>query len=149
MVALLVDSGADAIHMAPFGRPMTFDRLKPLAYAAREGYEGIVKLLLRTPGLDLDGRDPWNRSPLSFAGEAGRFPVETLLTNTRAVELDAKDKLFGRTPLLWAAVHEHEAVVEHLVDGGATDIECAGQSPSLTALSYYSERGNTALVNSY
>jgi ankyrin repeat protein len=146
MVALLLNSGADAIHMAPFGGPMTFDRLTPLAYAARNGYEGIVKLLLRTPGLDPDGRDPLNRSPLSFAAEAGHFPVVTLLTNTRAVDLDAKDKLFGRTPLLWAAVHEREAVVEHLVDAGATDIECAGQSPSRTALSYYSERGNTALV---
>ncbi|MEV5492734.1 hypothetical protein AB0L47_33010, partial [Streptomyces bobili] len=26
MVALLLNSGADAIHMAPFGGPMTFDR---------------------------------------------------------------------------------------------------------------------------
>ncbi|KAL2829908.1 ankyrin repeat-containing domain protein [Aspergillus pseudoustus] len=148
IVALLLDSGANALGMAPFnGRDRDpGDRLKPHGYAALKGHEGIVKLLLRITSLDPNCRDHLNRSPLSLATEAGHTGVVTLLIKTGAVHLDSKDNVLGRTPLLWAAAHEHEEIIRHLIEAGAKDIECAGRSPSRTALSYQSERGNAALV---
>lgn len=42
-----------------------------------------------------------------------------LLLLDRGADIDSKDKVYGQTPLLWAAEDGHEAVVRQLLDRGA------------------------------
>jgi ankyrin repeat protein len=39
----------------------------PLSYAAQNGHEAVVKLLLAAKGVDADSKDIYRRTPLLFA----------------------------------------------------------------------------------
>jgi ankyrin repeat protein len=45
-----------------------------------------------------------------------------MLLDTGKVDVDAKDYI-GQTPLWWAAMKGHEAVVKMLVDTGKVDVD--------------------------
>ncbi|KAH6701346.1 heterokaryon incompatibility protein-domain-containing protein, partial [Leptodontidium sp. MPI-SDFR-AT-0119] len=85
--------------------------LTPLSWAAGNGYDAVVKLLLAKDSVDPDLKDSqYGRTPLSWAAENGHEAVVRLLLETGKVEVDLKDR-YGRTPLSWAAENGHEAVV--------------------------------------
>ena len=65
-------------------------------------------------GSPADLRDGIDRTPLSYAAEAGRLSVVQLLLEHGAI-VDSKD-IFGRTPLLYAAIAGHSSVVRSLLD---------------------------------
>jgi ankyrin repeat protein len=71
----------------------------PLSWAAEQGHEAVVKLLLKTGKVDVDAKDNDSRTPLSWTAEQGHKAVVKLLLEISKVEVDAKDK-YGRTPLL-------------------------------------------------
>jgi ankyrin repeat domain-containing protein 50 len=72
----------------------------PLSYAAGNGYEGIVKLLLEAKA-DVDAEDDSGRMPLSYAAENGYEGIVKLLLEVKA---DVNSKYnFDRTPLSYAA----------------------------------------------
>ncbi|KAL3495324.1 ankyrin repeat-containing domain protein [Aspergillus germanicus] len=141
MVELLLDNGANAMDLKLFGG------LTPVAYAAKNGYTGILaKLLMRNGASLMFGAEKEKSIPLLMAAQHGREGVvELLLQTPAAVDLDARDKMSGITPLLWASAHGHEGVVKHLLEAGARDSECAG-SFGRSGLSVFCESGNTTLV---
>ncbi|KAJ5765777.1 hypothetical protein N7520_005336 [Penicillium odoratum] len=106
------------------------DGSTPLSWAARNGHEPVVKLLLDR-GADLEAKNhPFGQTPLSWAAKNGHEPVVKLLLD-RGADLEAKDDRFGQTPLSWAAEEGHEPVVKLLLDRGA-DLEAKnrfGQTP--------------------
>jgi ankyrin repeat domain-containing protein 50 len=52
----------------------------PLSWAAGNGYEAVVKLLLETGKVDVDSKDEdYGRTPLSWAAENGHEAVVKLL----------------------------------------------------------------------
>jgi ankyrin repeat protein len=65
----------------------------PLSWAAGNGHEAVVKLLLETGKVDVDSKE---------AAEGGHEAVVKLLLETGKVDVDSKDK-YGQTPLSWAA----------------------------------------------
>ncbi|KAI1430074.1 hypothetical protein F5Y12DRAFT_793229 [Xylaria sp. FL1777] len=97
----------------------------PLSWAAENGQEATVKLLLATEGVNPDSKDEFGQTPLSWAAEKGHEDIVKLLLATEGVNPDSKDEVdpnsndgYGRTLLSWAARYRHEAVVELLKKSG-------------------------------
>ena len=82
----------------------------PLSWAAQNGHEAVVKLLLETGKVDVDWKDSFGWTPLSCAAQNGHEAVVKLLLETGKVDVDSKDGL-NKTPLSRAAENGHEAVV--------------------------------------
>ncbi|KAH6639236.1 ankyrin repeat-containing domain protein [Boeremia exigua] len=106
-----------------------YDRA-PLAYAASNGHEDAVKLLLRYKAV-VDTTDSIGRTALSLAAENGHESMVLLLLQNKA-SVDATG-LVGRTPLYYAAMNEHVNIVKILIQHGA-DVELQnGDGMSLLA----------------
>jgi ankyrin repeat protein len=69
----------------------------PLSWAAENGHETVVKLLLATGKVDVDLKDIHGRTPLSWAAGNGHEAVITSLLATSKADVNLKD-IHGRTP---------------------------------------------------
>ena len=73
----------------------------------------MVKLLVDMGKANVDPKDGYGRTPLSWAAAGGHEAVVKLLVDTGKVDVDSED-VFGQTPLSRAAAGGHEAVVKLL-----------------------------------
>ena len=91
----------------------------PLSWAAKNGHETVVKLLLKI-GADLESKDNSGQTPLLWATQnrCGTV-VKQLLEN--GANPESKDK-YSWTALLWATKNGHEAMIILLLENGA-DLE--------------------------
>jgi ankyrin repeat protein len=92
----------------------------------------MVKLLLEK-GAELESKDEYGRTPLSWAARNKHEAMVKLLLE-KGAELESKDDC-GRTPLSWAAGNGHDAMVKLLLEKGA-ELEPKdqfGQTPLLLA----------------
>jgi ankyrin repeat protein len=119
----------------------------PLSWAAENGDEAVMKLLLAKEGVDPDSKDKDGQTPLSWAAVNGHEAVVELLLAKDGVYPDFKDE-YGRTPLSWAAGSSlwpakkgQEAVVQLATDGVDPDSR-DGQIP----LSWATEKAHEAVV---
>jgi hypothetical protein len=88
----------------------------PLSWAAENGHEAVVALLLEK-GAELESKDNiYGETPLSWAAANGHEAVVALLLE-KGAELESKAS-HGLTPLSWAARNGHEAVVKLLQSQG-------------------------------
>jgi hypothetical protein len=111
----------------------------PLSWAAENGHEAVVKLLLEK-GADIESKDSKDsRTPLLWAARNGHEAVVNLLLE-KSANPEVKDFKDSRTPLLWAVGNGHEAVVKLLLEKGA-DLESKDEW-SRTPLSLAAEREN-------
>ncbi|KAH8732700.1 hypothetical protein GQ44DRAFT_601972, partial [Phaeosphaeriaceae sp. PMI808] len=85
----------------------------PLWWAALNGHEAVVKMLLSTSKVDIDSKNQDGQTPLWWAALNGHEAVVKMLLDTGKVDVDSKDQ-DGQTPLSWAARNGHEAVVRML-----------------------------------
>ncbi|KJK74201.1 hypothetical protein H634G_10574 [Metarhizium anisopliae BRIP 53293] len=103
-------NGADVDSNDEYGRT-------PLSWAAENGYEAVVQLLLEN-GADISSKDDeYGRTPLSWAAENGHKATVTLLVE-KGADVVSKAK-YGRTPLSLAARNGHEDIVNLLLENGA------------------------------
>ena len=87
----------------------------PLSWAASNGHEGIVKLLLGREDVSTDTSDTtYGQTPVSWAAENGHEGVVKLLLELKDVNPDSADKA-GRTPLWYASQNGHERTVKLLL----------------------------------
>ena len=113
----------------------------PLSWAARNGHEAIVKLLL-DKGAAIESKDTYNQTPLSYAAQNNHEAIVQLLLDKGAAT-ESKDR-YGQTPLSYAAQNGHEAIVKLLLGKGAAteSKDTYGQTP----LSYAARNHDKAIV---
>ena len=113
----------------------------PLSYAAEEGREAVVKILLAQDDIEVRR----GRSSLSTAVQFGHEAVVKILVARDDVDVNNTDT-YGHSQLSYTAQHGHQAVVELLVAQDNTDVnnkDKSGHSP----LSYAVQYGRQAVVN--
>ncbi|PKS08786.1 hypothetical protein jhhlp_003395 [Lomentospora prolificans] len=120
------------------------DGRTPLLYAAKNGHEGVIKLLLATGKVDIDLKDMDGRTPLSYAAWNGHEGIVKLLLTTGKVDIDSKGNN-GRTPLSYAAGNGYEDIVKLLLAIGKVDIDLKNNY-GRTPLSYAAEYGHEGIV---
>jgi ankyrin repeat protein len=116
----------------------------PLSYAAGNGHEGVVELLLETGKIEVNSVDQDIRTPLSYAAENGHKAVVKLLLETGEVDVDFEDDE-SRTPLSYIAGNGNEAMVKLLLETGEVEVDFE-DNESRTPLSYAAGNGNEAMV---
>ncbi|KAI8632076.1 hypothetical protein F5Y19DRAFT_472961 [Xylariaceae sp. FL1651] len=113
----------------------------PLFAALANGHKETVQLLLDR-GADIESKDRFGQTPLSWAAEKGQKETVQLLLD-RGADIESKDKV-GRTPLSRAAERGQKQTMQLLLDRGA-DIESKdrfGQTP----LSWAVKNGQKEIV---
>jgi len=87
----------------------------PLACAAWNGHEGVVKILLEQDHVRPDGLGRNGQTPFGCAARNGHEGVVKILLEQDHVSPDRPDK-DDQTPLGWAAQNGHEGVVKILLE---------------------------------
>jgi ankyrin repeat domain-containing protein 50 len=135
VVRLLLDHGASVDSKDDTGRTALWQ-------AAKGGYASVVKLLLER-GARADPKDHSKKTALWQAASGGHEAVVDLLIQHR-VRTDSMDTELHRTPLLLAAWHGCERVVELLLKaGGDVDSKDRYQRTPLFWTAYF---GNMAMA---
>jgi len=116
----------------------------PLVWAAWNGHEGVVEILLGRDGVDPEMANPFRQTPLCFAAENGHEGVVKILLGRGDVNAQ-KRTLMRETPLFLAAGNGHDGVVRILLgrDDVDPDTPCfMGRTP----LCHASDRGHRGVV---
>jgi ankyrin repeat protein/nucleoside phosphorylase len=116
----------------------------PLSWAAGNGREATVKLLLETGKVDVDSKDNNGLTPLSWAAGNGQEAIAKLLLDSGNAYPDSRDNN-GRTPLSLAAESGHEATVKMLLSTGNVDVDWT-DIDGRSALSLAAANGHDAIV---
>lgn len=118
--------------------------LTPLHLAAQSGHEGLVRLLLNSPGVQADvSTNSQGAIPLHLAAQGGHSSVVSLLLSKSTSQLHVKDKR-GRTALHLAAANGHIFMVSLLLGQGA-DINACDKN-GWTALHFAAKAGYLNVV---
>jgi ankyrin repeat protein len=97
----------------PDGNGMT-----PLLLAAKDSHLQIIELLL-DEGADCKAKSKTSWTALHWAAENGDFGALHLLLSHNTSTIDAKEGLWGQTPLVRAACHGNTSAVRKLLTHGA------------------------------
>ena len=119
MVRILLDGGASVDSQDEhFGQTA-------LSYAAWNGFASVVDLLLQY-GANPSCRDNQGRTALSWAAEYGRVSIVRALLERGGESVLAED-LCRRTPIDWASLRGHNAVIDMFSDAGYSSSDRTGQ----------------------
>ncbi|KFY84554.1 hypothetical protein V500_09211 [Pseudogymnoascus sp. VKM F-4518 (FW-2643)] len=116
----------------------------PLSWAAENGNEAVVKLLLATAGVDIESYDYKGQTPLALAAANGQESVVKLLLATVGVDAEFRDHRY-RTPLFLAAEHGHEMVMKLLLARPGVNVNSMDNS-GYTPLDFAALYGHVAAV---
>ena len=121
-----------------------FSGCGPIAWAARNGHEGVVKILLEQREISPDKPNNDGRTPLLYAACGGHEGVVKILLGREEVDPDGPD-IWDQTPLSNAARNGHEGVVKILL--GREEVnpdrpDICGQTP----LSHATQCGHEGVV---
>ena len=121
----------------------SFDQT-PLLWAAANGHEGIVKLLLARKDVNPDSSNNSGQTPLSWAAANGHERIVKLLLEQKDVNPDSSNNS-GQTPLSWAAANGHERIVKLLLERKDVNPDSSNNS-GLTPLSWAATNGHEGIV---
>ena len=130
-------------YVNPDAPDRLYDRT-PLSWAAGNGHEGVVKLLLGRKDVNPDSSDNSGRTPLWYAAGNGREGVVMMLLERKDVNPDSPSKS-GQTPLSWAAVNGRAGVVKILLERKDVNPDRPSKSGQ-TPLSWAAVNGHARVV---
>ena len=117
----------------------------PLIWAAKNGWEGIIRLLLERTRAKLNAKDTQGgKTPLSWAARYGQEEAVKLLLQLDGVDPESLDN-DGRTPLSCAAESGSEGVLKLFLEREDTNLESQDNS-GRTPLSYAAESGSEEIL---
>jgi len=116
----------------------------PLAWAAHNGHEGVVEILLGREEVNPDKPDKFGRTPLLHAAKCGHEKVINLVLGREEVNPEKADN-YGQTPLVDAARNGHEGVVKVLLGRKEVNPD-KPDNYSQTPLSHAAWHGHEGLV---
>ena len=108
------------------------ENFTPLCEAVRIGQLDTVKILCKK-GANISTRTEIQRTPLSYAAEAGHTEVVNFLLEQKNIEINARDEA-GHFPIHYAAKGDHIKVMDVLLKAGA--------HVNSSVLFYTAENGN-------
>ena len=138
VVATLIERGCYDINEEDFSG------CTPLAWAACNGHEGVVKILLGREEVVPDKPDNYGKTPLLLAALFGHEGVVKMLLEREEVDPNKPDR-WGETPLSFAARNGHEGVAKVLLGRG----EVSPNRPDngdRTPLSWAARKGQEGMV---
>jgi ankyrin repeat domain-containing protein 50 len=115
-----------------------------LWWAARNGHEAVVRLLLDSGKVDANSEDRGGHTILSRAAGNGHAAIVKLLLDSGKVDANSEDR-DGYTMLSLAAKNGHEAVVRLLLDSGKVDANSEDRD-GYTPLWWAAMNGHAAMV---
>jgi outer membrane protein assembly factor BamB len=99
------------------------DLSEDLCAAAKKGDADAVKAIL-AKGVDVNAKNSYGATALSFAADKGHFEVVKLLVQNKA-DVNVKDTFYKSTPLNWAISRGHTEIAKVLVEAGAEGADAA------------------------
>jgi len=118
-----------------------------IAWAARRGHAGVVRILLEQSDIGRDTADTlYGLTPLAWAARNGHEGVVRILLERSSIDPSIVDNKYGRTPLSWAARNGHEEVVRMLLERNDINPDTADALYGQTPLSRAAENGREGVV---
>ncbi|KAF6741735.1 ankyrin repeat-containing domain protein [Ephemerocybe angulata] len=121
-----------------------FDRAEAIRCASTNGYGAGVKLLLASPGINVNSADQRGQTALILASRFGYEALVKLLYAVSNINVNLADEE-GRTALMWACIGGHESIVTTLVGARTIEINLANNDGQ-TALTYAIHCKHEAIV---
>ena len=118
----------------------------PLSWAAGNGHEGVVKLLLWRKDINPNSSFDFGQTPLLWAARNGHEGIVQLLLAQNNVNPNTSDTMYGKTPLWWAADNGHKAVVKLLLGQKDVNPDTPDMEYDQTPLSRAAENGHEGIV---
>jgi ankyrin repeat protein len=115
-----------------------------LNLAARWGHLEVVKLLLKKEGVEVNTKDNYYQTPLSYAVENRHLEVVKLLLEKEGVEVNPED-IHGQTPLSYAVENGQVEVVKLLLEKEGVEVNSKDRY-SRTPLSCAVDSGHLEVV---
>jgi ankyrin repeat protein len=117
-----------------------------LLWAAQEGYEAVIKVLLNVSNIGLNVTDQNGRTPLWWAADKGHEAVVQLLLATGKVDIELQVSRSHNTPLHCAALRGHGGVVQLLLDTGVVDVDLKSGGREQTPLLLAAKEGHECVL---
>lgn len=132
---MLLDAGADP-------NVPTYENKTAISWAAAEGSEESIELLLKQPSIELDTPDKSGQTPLMRSADAGHTKCTRMLLDKGAKVKHVDDE--GRTALSLAAIKGHKVVAKLLLKNKA-DVNAQDKRGN-TPLALAAEKNHDAVV---
>jgi ankyrin repeat protein len=115
-------AGGSVVLVALVACPANAGDLKDdLWAAAKKGDARRVETLL-AKGVDVNAKTRYGATALSFAADKGHVEVVKVLLRHKA-DVNVKDTFYKATPVTWALLNGHPAIVKLLIEAGAKDLD--------------------------
>jgi ankyrin repeat protein len=118
--------------------------LTPLAWAARNGHDQIVQLILDIDKVNVNLEDRNGSTPLLWAARNGHDTTTRLLLHTNKFNVNSCNRARS-TPLLWAARNGHHTTVELLLNETQAKVGSEDQN-RLTPLLWAARNGHNTVI---
>ena len=138
LVAALIETGCCDINERDLGGDT------PLSWAASNGHEEVVVILLAQEEIIADISNNYGQTPFSYAAQYGHEGVVRILLEREKVSPDKPDN-GGRTPLSHAAQSGHEGVVKILLGREEVNPD-KPDNDGLTPLMFAAKHGHEGVI---